>query len=117
MSKQVSRQITLAKKDLYKVEREELQLKRNIDEAKLINEPSYGKNIVYSKYLKDEQLPIMRETGIPPESLFIPLGHNPEPDKDTKVKHYRRFFPKPLEKVKEIMPVPTPFDVYSIKRG
>lgn len=45
---------------------------------------------------------------MPPESLFIGLGWDEKPE--DKRKHYRRYFPDELENIKEIMPVPSPFD-------
>lgn len=43
------------------------------------------------------------------------LGWDETPE--TKARHYRRYYPQELEKVKEIMPIPTPFQTYDLKRG
>lgn len=32
-------------------------------------------------------------------------------------RHYRRYYNDELENIKEIMPVPTPFHTYDLKRG
>lgn len=34
-----------------------------------------------------------------------------------KTKHYRRYYPKELELVTEVMPIPTPFTQFKIMRG
>lgn len=34
-----------------------------------------------------------------------------------KEKHYRRYYAKELEKVTEVLPIPTPFAQYDLKRG
>jgi len=47
--------------------------------------------------------------------MFIGLGW--DEDKDTNRRHYRRYYPDELEKVKEILPIPTPFNQYDLKRG
>lgn len=47
--------------------------------------------------------------------MFIGLGW--DEDKDTNRRHYRRFYPDELENVKEILPIPTPFNQYDLKRG
>lgn len=67
------------------------------------------------KYELDTRLNVYREVNPPPESLFIGLGWDETPE--SKQRHYRRYFTEELEKVKEVMPVPTPFATYEIKRG
>lgn len=48
-------------------------------------------------------------------SAFFPLGW--DEDSQTKRKHYRKFYPDELENVKEVLPFPSPFQSYDIKRG
>jgi hypothetical protein len=43
------------------------------------------------------------------------LGWDETPDQ--KRRHYRRYYPDELENIKEVMPVPTPFNQFDIKRG
>lgn len=73
------------------------------------------KNVIKPKYEKDETLNIFREVDAPPEALFIGLGW--DEDDQTNRKHYRRFFPKELEKIKAIFPKDSPFNTYPIVRG
>jgi hypothetical protein len=47
--------------------------------------------------------------------MFIGLGW--DEDMETKRRHYRRFYPDELENVREILPNPTPFNQYDLKRG
>ena len=47
--------------------------------------------------------------------MFIGLGW--DEDKDTKRKHYRRYYADELENVEEILPNPSPFNQYDLKRG
>jgi hypothetical protein len=77
------------------------------------------KNVLFPTYILDPRLNVYRESNIPPESLFMGLGFDeePNPPEDKKKKHYRRYYPDELENIKEIMPVPTPFDTYDVKRG
>jgi len=44
------------------------------------------------------------------------LGWDRDPENPVE-KHYRRFVPKELENVKEVMSRPSEFNVYDIKRG
>jgi hypothetical protein len=57
----------------------------------------------------------MREVNPPPETLFLGLGWDETHESQTR--HYRRFYPHELETVTEIMPVPTPFETFELKRG
>lgn len=57
----------------------------------------------------------MKEVNGPPETLFLGLGWDEEPE--SKKRHYRRFYPKELETVTEVMPVVSPFDTFELKRG
>ena len=66
-------------------------------------------------YKLDERLNVHRETNIPPESIYIGLGWDDKPE--DKRKHYRRYFPDELENIKEIMPIPSPFDQYNVMKG
>jgi hypothetical protein len=59
------------------------------------------------KYKRDKELDVDREIDAPPESLFIGLGW--DEDETTLRKHYRRYYPQELEKVKDVMPVESPF--------
>ena len=60
------------------------------------------KNIIEPKYEMDQRLKVYRESQGPPETLFFGLGWDEDPD--THRKHYRRFYPKELENVTEVMP-------------
>ncbi len=66
-------------------------------------------------YTLDERLNVHRESNCPPESLFLGLGWDENPE--SKRKHYRRFYNQELETVKEVMPLSTPFDSFEIKKG
>jgi hypothetical protein len=68
--------------------------------------PSYG---------LDKRLNVDIEVSNPPETLFLGLGWDATPG--AKTRHYRRFYPTELEKCTEIMPVPTPFEAFDLKRG
>ena len=74
------------------------------------------KTIIMPQYTFDKILNVFREYKKPPESLYIGLGHDENPPED-KVKHYRRYYPDELENVKELLPNPSPFTSYVIKRG
>ena len=63
----------------------------------------------------DERLKVLREVNFPPETLFLGLGFDLEPT--SKTRHYRRFYPMELEKVAEVMPIPSPFETFELKRG
>ncbi len=80
-------------------------------------ENSSSGNIIWPEYELDERLKVFRETKIPPNTIFIGLGYDPPETDDAKNKHYRRFYTKELEKVTELMPVPSPFECYNLKRG
>ena len=67
------------------------------------------------QYKRDTELDVDREIDAPPESLFIGLGW--DEDATTKRKHYRRYYPSELEKVKEVLPVESPFESIEITRG
>ncbi len=67
------------------------------------------------KYKLDERLQVNREYDFPPDSLFMGLGWDPEPD--SKQKHYRRYYNCELEKNPEIMTKESPFDQYPLKKG
>ena len=67
------------------------------------------------KYEEDPLLNVWREKEAPDSNLFIGLGY--DKDKDSKQKHYRKFYPEELEKVKEVLPNESPFNSYQIKRG
>jgi hypothetical protein len=73
------------------------------------------KNVLKPSYRKDELLNVMREITKPPESLYIGLGYDDDPE--IVKKHYRRFYPDELENIKELMPNPSPFDQFMLKRG
>jgi hypothetical protein len=73
------------------------------------------KNIIEPKYEEDQRLKVDRESQPPPETLFLGLGW--DEDRNTHRKHYRRFYPKELELVTDLMPKPTPFETYNLMRG
>ena len=73
------------------------------------------RNIILAKYTLDKRLQVEREAKIPPATLFLGVGSDLTPNARTK--HYRRFYPKELELVPEVMTQPSPFDSYELKRG
>jgi hypothetical protein len=68
------------------------------------------------QYEYDTTLKGYREINKPPESMFMGIGWDEFPP-EQKRKHYRRYYPKELEKVKMIMPKETPFASFDIMRG
>jgi hypothetical protein len=60
------------------------------------------------KYEFDDVLAIDRECDLPPAALFIGLGW--DEDATTKRRHYRRFYNKELEKIKDVLPNESPFN-------
>jgi hypothetical protein len=64
--------------------------------------------IKYPQYEFDELLGVFRECNPPPANLYIGLGWDEVPEDNRK--HYRKYWSDELENVKELMPVPTPFD-------
>lgn len=56
-------------------------------------------NVIKPEYKFDDRLNIDKEINHPPSSLFIALGYNKS--KKDQTKHYRRFYPDELEKVKD----------------
>ena len=83
---------------------------RDAEEERAKAEMKYhtAANIVMPEYEYDEEMLVDREVNKPPAALFIGCGW--DEDKDTKRKHYRRYYNKPLEKVEEILPVSSPFN-------
>jgi len=73
-------------------------------------------NKVMPRYKRDKRLNVWRETNKPSSELYEELGWDREP-KETVEKHYRRYYNKELETVKEVMSVPTMFDQFGLKRG
>ncbi len=95
----------------------ELEDKRLRDEQDLkgkLGEDSV-KNVMIAKYALDKRLNVLKEVDMPPATLFLGLGYDCCPNEG--MKHYRRFYPKELEFIKEVMPVESPFDSYDLKRG
>ncbi len=65
-------------------------------------------NVIFPEYTHDDVLDCDREAKPgPPESLYIGLGW--DENKDTKRKHYRRFFTDELENVKKVLTIASPF--------
>lgn len=75
--------------------------------------------VIKPEYTFDQRLQVFVETNKPPANLFEPLGwdRNPNPDESDRDKHYRRFFNKELEHVKEVMKQPSEFNQYKVMRG
>lgn len=67
------------------------------------------------EYKLDERLNVYREINAPPESTYIGLGWDENPE--SKRRHYRRYYTQELENVVEIMPKPSPFTSFNIMRG
>ena len=57
--------------------------------------------MILAKYGLDKRLKVEKEINIPPATLFLGLGFDPSPNAGER--HYRRFYPKELELVKEVM--------------
>ena len=74
-----------------------------------------ARNVFMPTYKHDDRLKVDREVDFPPDSIFMGLGWDPEAV--SKKKHYRRYYPDELENITDVMPVPTPFDSFDIKRG
>ena len=91
------------------------EYERDLQEFKRSGGKNY-KNVVMPQYEFDDTLKGYREINKPPESMFIGIGWDEFPP-DQKRKHYRRYYPKELEKVKMIMPRETPFSSYDVIRG
>ena len=68
-------------------------------------------------YVNDERLNCMRETDLPSNMIFEPLGWDREPGTDKKQKHYRKFYASHLEDTQEVMSKPSEFMCYNLKRG
>jgi hypothetical protein len=91
--------------------------RRDADEQRKKAEADFksGSNIYMPRYEYDEYMQIDRECHKPPVEMFLGLGW--DADKDTGRRHYRRFYPDELENVREIIPNPSPFNAYDLKRG
>jgi C2 domain len=72
------------------------------------------KNIIKPTYTLDANLNVHREGTLPPDSLYIGLGYDENPEENKK--HYRRYYPDELENVTDLMGEP-PFLQYMLKRG
>jgi len=97
-------------------EKREMDAKRERDQEEFKRQNKKAlKNVVKPTYKLDTRLNVYRELDIPPDSLFEPLGYDIEPE--DKRKHYRRYYKSELELTPEVMPVPTPFQQYEIKKG
>lgn len=86
------------------------QRKRDADEARKKAKAEFNsvENLIMPEYMHDDIMDCDRETNVPPADLFIGLGW--DENKDSNRKHYRRFYPDELERVKKIMPRETPFN-------
>ena len=77
------------------------------------------KNVFLPTYKYDPRLKTFKESFIPPESVFIPVGYDggvTEENPQGRNKHYRKFYMDELENNKEIFSR-KPFHEYSISRG
>ena len=54
------------------------------------------------KYKWNERLNVDVESDMPPSNLFMEIGYNRT--KEDKIKHYRRFYTKELEKEESVIP-------------
>jgi hypothetical protein len=99
------KQETLKQEMLDKEKRQrDLEDKRMRDEQDLKGKlgDDSAKNVIYAKYQMDKRLKVEREVDLPPATLFLGLGFDPVANAGER--HYRRFYPKELELVKEVMP-------------
>lgn len=85
-----------------------------IEELKRKGENPY-KTIVKPTYELDELLQVYREIDPPPSALYEGMGFDDVPEDNRR--HYRKFYPKELELIEELMPKPSPFIAYLLKRG
>jgi len=98
---------------------QEEKLQRQVDDERLRQQEVLEKagggvdNIMKPSYALDKRLNVFRECNVPTDTLFLPLGWDETPE--SNVKHYRKYYPMELEKVKEVMPVETPFQTYELK--
>jgi hypothetical protein len=67
-------------------------------QKKLAEKREGFEDVLFPIYKFDERLGIDVEVEFPPEKLFMPVGYNPDPDANKK--HYRRYYPYGMEKVK-----------------
>lgn len=91
-----------------------MQREKELEDMKRAGSNPY-KNIIKPTYQLDELLGVYREVNMPPQSLYIGLGFDENPE--DKKRHYRRYYADELENIKEILPNPSPFDSYLLKRG
>jgi hypothetical protein len=106
------------KKELLAQQRaQEEKAKRDQDtaRAKAEGENVITANIVMPQYKHDDEMAIDREVDPPSDKIFLGMGW--DENKDTNRKHYRRFYVGNLEDTKEVLPVPSPFNQYDLKRG
>lgn len=75
--------------------------------------------VVDATYSLLKRLNVQKENRIPPESCYIPVGYDAEPDVAGKPqnKHYRQYFNDELEQVEKFMKKPSPFEEYFLKKG
>lgn len=66
-------------------------------------------------YETDPRLKVDREVNPPPQELYMGLGW--DENRETNRRHYRHFYNDELEFVKELIPYPSPFSTYPLKKG
>ena len=76
---------------------------RDIETARTMAEAEFldTANVTYPQYQFDEKMQIYREVNPPPKQLFLSLGW--DEDKETRRKHYRRYYINDLEKVDTVL--------------
>ena len=89
---------------------------REMREFENKNKRTARKQVIMPTYKKDDRLGCFRETNIPPNMLYEPLGYDRVPN-ETQEKHYRKFITKEAEKDISVMSKETDFNCYQIKRG
>ena len=99
-------------------EREKRELQQRV-ERELEDMKRQGGNpyqtIAKPQYELDKLLNVWREVNMPPPALYIGLGYDDVPEDNRR--HYRRFYPDELENITELLPVPSPFLTFFLKRG
>ena len=74
-----------------------------------------SKTIVFPKYKMDERLKIYKEVDPPSSKLYIGLGW--DENRDSNVKHYRKYYEDELENDRELFASVSPFNTYTMKKG
>jgi hypothetical protein len=72
-------------------------------------------NVIMPQYTLDTRLNVDKEKNAPPKEMYIGLGW--DENKETKRRHYRKYYATELEDVTAIFPTPSPFNSYNLTKG